>query len=74
MSGDELSQALRDAGCDTAAAEEFMALYAEGQTAKAQKLLSRHRKELLDGIHAEERKISCLDYLMYYMERNGGKP
>lgn len=68
MSVDELSQALRDAGCDTAAAEQFMALYAEGQTAEAQKLLSRHRKELLDGIHAEERKIRCLDYLVYEMD------
>lgn len=74
MSGEELTQALRDAGCDSAEAEEFMALYTEGQTAKAQKLLSRHRKELLDGIHAEERKISCLDYLMYEMDRNGRKP
>ena len=70
MSGEELTQALRDAGCNDAATEEFMQLYAEGQTAKAQKLLSRHRKELLDGIHAEERKISCLDYLVYEMNRS----
>ncbi len=70
MSGEELTQALRDAGCGDAATEEFMQLYAEGQTAKAQKLLSRHRKELLDGIHAEERKIRCLDYLVYEMNRS----
>ena len=70
MSGEELSQALRDAGCDEAAATELMKLYAEGQTTKAQKLLSRHRKELLDSIHAEERKISCLDYLVYEINRS----
>ena len=70
MSGEELSQALRDAGCDEVTATELMKLYAEGQTAKAQKLLSQHRKELLDGIHAEERKISCLDYLVYEMNRS----
>ncbi|MBQ9663432.1 MAG: hypothetical protein IJV40_09820 [Oscillospiraceae bacterium] len=69
MSGEELTQALRDAGCGDAAAKEFMQLYTEGQTAKAQKLLSRHRKELLDGIHAEERKISCLDYLEYTLRK-----
>ena len=69
MSGEELSQALRDAGCNDAAANDFMKLYAEGQTAKAQKLLSQHRKELLDGIHAEERKISCLDYLEYTLRK-----
>ena len=70
MSGEELTQALRDAGCNDASAKEFMQLYTEGQTAKAQKLLSRHRMELLDGIHAEERKISCLDYLLYEMNRS----
>ena len=70
MSGEELTQALRDAGCDKAKATELMQLYTEGQTAKAQKLLSQHRKELLDGIHAEERKINCLDFLVYEMNRS----
>ena len=70
MSDEELTQALRDAGCDGAAVNEFMRLYAEGQTAKAQKLLSQQRKRLLDGIHAEERKINCLDYLVYEMNRS----
>ena len=70
MSSEELTQALRDAGCDEATATKLMKLYAAGQTAKAKKLLSQHRKELLDGIHAEERKISCLDYLVYEMNRS----
>ena len=69
MSGEELIRALRDAGCNDSAAKEFMKLYTAGQTAKAQKLLSQHRKELLDGIHAEERKIRCLDYLEYTLRR-----
>ena len=69
MNGEELSRALRDAGCDDAAAKEFMKLYTKGQIAKAKRLLSQHRKELLDGIHAEERKISCLDYLEYTLRK-----
>ena len=69
MSGEELTQALRDAGCNEAAATELMKLYTEGQTTKAQKLLSQHRKELLDAIHAEERQISCLDYLEYTLRK-----
>ena len=73
MSGEELTQALRDAGCDDAAANEFMKLCAAGQAAKAQELLFQHRKELLDGIHAEERKLSCLDYLLYTL-REGEQP
>ena len=69
MSYEELSQALRDAGCNDATAREFMQLFTEGQTAKAHKLLSQHRKELLDAIHAEERQISCLDYLEYTLRK-----
>ena len=69
MSGEELRQALRDAGCDDATAKELMKLFAEGQSAKAQKLLSRHRKALLAGIHAVERKLSCLDYLEYTLRK-----
>ena len=47
-----------------------MRLCSEGETVKAQRLLSRHRKVLLDGIHAEERKISCLDYLEYKLRKD----
>lgn len=70
MSCDDLNQALRDAGCDDEAAEELIRLCSEGETVKAQRLLSRHRKVLLDGIHAEERKISCLDYLEYILRKD----
>ncbi len=30
-------------------------------------LLERHREALLDEVHNEEKKISCLDYLIYRM-------
>ena len=33
-------------------------------------ILSRHRKTLLDRIHREERKIDCLDYLVYQIEQH----
>lgn len=33
------------------------------RTAEMLKMLAEHRRTLLDGIHADERKIYCLDYL-----------
>ena len=32
-------------------------------------LLAGHRKKLLDHCHAAEKKIDCLDYLVYQMEK-----
>ena len=28
-----------------------------------------HRDDLLDNVHSEERKISCLDYLLYQIRK-----
>ncbi len=35
-------------------------------------MLAAHRKELLDEVHAKERCISCLDYLVFMMKKEGG--
>ena len=32
-------------------------------------LLELHRDDLLDNVHSEERKISCLDYLLYQIRK-----
>lgn len=52
---------LRDAGC----CDAFIAEYAAAQSDCARIcLLKEHRRELLDGIHAEQRRLECLDYLI----------
>lgn len=33
-------------------------------------MLAEHRRNLLDGIHADERKIYCLDYLVNKLNKN----
>ncbi len=33
------------------------------------RLLRRHRQTLLDRIHKEEAQISCLDYLVFQLEK-----
>ncbi len=53
---------LKDAGCDEALTTEFDAL--PSSCARLMRLKA-YRRELLDGIHAEQRKLECLDYLIY---------
>ena len=44
---------------------------ARGQrTAEMKRILTRHRRTLLDTVHAEQKKIDCLDYLFYKMEKD----
>lgn len=62
-------QNLKDAGCDLETMERFPALEQTGQTREQLKLLSVHRKRLLDKVHEEERRIDCLDYLVYQMKK-----
>ncbi len=65
-----LIQNLADAGCDAALTQQFLSLIKEGRTAEGLALLAQHRKRLLDCCHAEEKKIDCLDYLVYQMEKS----
>lgn len=66
-------QNLKDAGCDTGTIEEFLVLDGEGKTREQLKLLARHRQQLLDRVHREEKRIDCLDYLVYQLNKNGNR-
>lgn len=60
-----VSQNLEDAGCSRESIEEYLTLEENG-AAKAQLiLLEKHRKKLLDAVHENQKKIDCLDYLIY---------
>ena len=65
-----LRENLLDAGCDPELTERFLALIGQGKEQEALALLTGHRKYLLDCCHAEQKKIDCLDYLLYRMERD----
>ncbi len=69
-SEEEMIQNMKDAGCDDACIQEFMKGYRQGEQKKCELLLSRYRRELLDQLHREQKKIDCLDYLSYQMKRN----
>ena len=66
---------LEDAGCGPEFAKRFLALERSGQYREQLRLLSDHRRQLLDCLHQEERRIDCLDYLVYQLEkRRAGDP
>ena len=62
-------QNLKDAGCTDEMVEKFMALQGGGGKEQQLRLLSGHRKHLLDNLHREERRIDCLDYLIYQIQK-----
>lgn len=60
---------LEDAGCDSKTVEEFLALNGEGKIQEQLKLLTKHRQQLLERVHKEEKCIDCLDYLFYQLSK-----
>lgn len=63
----EIEQNLKDAGCSGRTIQEFFSYSGNDEEDKRVTLLERHREALLDEVHNEEKKISCLDYLIYRM-------
>ena len=62
-------QNLKDPGCTDKMVEKFMALQDSEGEEQQLRLLSGHRKHLLEKLHRDERRIDCLDYLIYQMEK-----
>lgn len=60
-----LRENLADAGCDPALTRQAMALLATGRRQEVLDLLTRYRRDLLDCCHREQKKLDCLDYLIY---------
>ena len=64
-----LRQNLVDAGCAPETVRQCVALAQQKETGELTRILSRHRKMLLDTIHQNEKRIDCLDYLLYKLEK-----
>ncbi len=63
-------QNLIDAGCDDQTTESCMACFNEGDMAKMLPALAAHRQTLLEKLHREQKRIDCLDYLVYTIQRD----
>ena len=61
---------LADAGCDNELIEQFMDLLKTGSKDGGVSLLAKPPRFLLDCNHADQKRIDCLDYLIYKMNQN----
>ena len=65
----EVIQNLKDAGCGKAAINSFMQYYRCGDMKEGFKILTLHRRKLLDEVHSRQKRIDCLDYLIYELDQ-----
>lgn len=66
-------QNLRDAGCCEAFIQRFLCSWEEDPVEAQLQLLSCQRSELLCSIHEEQKKLECLDYLRYQLQKQEPK-
>ena len=65
-----IEQNLMDAGCDKNTISDFIAYIDARKVKEGIALLSRYRVAILDELHKEQRKIDCLDYLIYQIKEH----
>lgn len=66
----QIAQNLKDAGCTDEVIQIFLVDLEQGKTTEGMKLLEHHRRQLLVGLHLWQKKIDCLDYLIYQMKKD----
>ena len=64
-----LRENLKDAGCDQDMIGRCEVLAQGEKKAELMRALSLHRKALLNAVHENQRRIDCLDYLIYQIEK-----
>ena len=62
-----MREILKDAGCEGTEIKRLLETVEQPKQFLA--LLARHRAALLDEVHRGEKKIDCLDYLIYRMKK-----
>ena len=65
-----ITQNLRDAGCDDETVESVIALLRLDKIDEAKKALAKHRDSLLGNVHKGEKCICCLDYFLYTLRKD----
>lgn len=62
-------QNLIDAGCDPKTTAQCMGFVEEKNQTQLLRLLLCHRCSLLEAVHGSQKKIDCLDYLIYQIQK-----
>lgn len=64
-----LYQNLMDAGCSEKGIMVCMDYAQKGEWEKLLPVLTQHKKILLEQVHASEKRIDCLDFLIYRLNK-----
>ncbi len=67
---DNLIQNLHDAGCDEAQISDFLECARTKDTEEQIRFLRTHRRTLMDELHASQKKVDCLDFLVYKLGKD----
>lgn len=60
---------LKDMGCSNEIIQSFMESCKKNDIEKQIMILKRHRCTLLEKIHADQKQIDCLDYLLFTIKQ-----
>lgn len=63
-------QNLRDSGLDETTAGNCTEMIIGGDTFQALQIIKNYRKSLLEKIHTNQKKLDCLDFLIYQLGRS----
>lgn len=69
LSRDNIEKNLIDIGCDSQEINQFFECYDSGDRKNMYYLLRKQRCLILEDVHKEQRKIDCLDYLLYVLKK-----
>lgn len=64
-----LNQNLIDSGCTQAIIDAFFFLYEQGKKEEVLRLLKKHRTKLLENLQDSQKKMDCLDYLIFNLKQ-----
>ena len=65
-----VEQNLEDAGCTNEYIKHYMSL--QGSSKEQLSILEDYRDELVKQMHDVQRKLDCLDYLLFYKRKQIG--
>ena len=60
---------LKDAGCNKTTIENFIVCFENNRKEEQLEILEKQRTDLLNRVHKDEKRVSCLDYLAYQIKR-----
>lgn len=66
---DSIRKNLQDAGCSEEFILKFLQTGESEPPDRKKQMLIWHRSQLLDDLHRDQKRIDCLDYLIYQLDK-----